>query len=177
MYGELSSGEIEAVLGRHRYGRLGFTLDGEVYVIPINYAYDGERLYGMAPTGSPGQLVGGTKVKGMRQNPHVAFEVDEIADPAHWRSVLLQGRFHELHDPEERRAAYERIGVHAGGGERSEVSWALGLEHLVVFTIQITQRHGRFEAREAIGLRPGRQGPLPPVTPGAGTPLAGPREA
>jgi nitroimidazol reductase NimA-like FMN-containing flavoprotein (pyridoxamine 5'-phosphate oxidase superfamily) len=172
MYGELNSADIDAVLGRRRYGRLGFTLDGEVYVIPINYAYDGQRLYGQAPIGSPGGLPGGTKVRGMRQNPNVAFEVDEIQDPAHWRSVLVQGRFHELHDPAERRQAFERIGAQAGGGERSEVSWALGLEHLVVFAIEITQRHGRFEAREAVGMRPGRQGPLPPATPGAAKPEA-----
>src|ERR1700692_4646236 len=104
MYGELSSTDIEALLERHRYGRLGFTLDDEVYIIPINYAYDGHRLYCQAPAGSAGQMPGGTKVKGMRQNPHVAFEVDEIVDPAHWRSVLLQGRFHELHGTDERRA-------------------------------------------------------------------------
>jgi len=162
VYGDLTEAEIDAVLGRHRYGRVAFTLDEEVYIIPINYAYDGNRLYGQAPEGTRGQIPGGTKVAGMRGNPHVAFQVDEIEDPAHWRSVLLQGRFHELHDRAGKEAAFERILAQAGGGERSEVSWALDIDHLVVFTIELTQRHGRFEQREAYSLRPLPKGPLPP---------------
>ena len=166
MYGEMSAAEIDALLKRHRYGRVAFSLNGEVYVIPINYGYDGARLYGQAPEGTIGQMPGGTKIAGMRQNPHVAFQVDEIDDPAHWRSVLLQGRYHELHDRAEKQAAFERIVAQAGGGERSEVSWALDLDRLVVFTIEITQRHGCLEQREAYSLRPMPTGPLPPV-PGA----------
>lgn len=166
MYGELNDRELDALLKRHRYGRLAFTLDDELYIIPINYGYDGVRLYGQAPEGTKGHIPGGTEVEGMRQNPHVAFQVDEIEDPAHWRSVLLQGRFHELHDRAEKRAAFDLIVAQAGGGERSEVSWAVDIDHLVVFAIEITQRHGRFEQREAYGLRPGRKGPLPPVAGG-----------
>jgi len=124
MYGELTAAEIDALLRRHRYGRVGFTLDDETYVIPINYGYDGACLFGQAPTGSKGQMPGGTKIAGMRQHPHVAFEVDEIQDPAHWRSVLLHGRFRELHGRAEKQAAFERIIAQADGGERSEVSWA-----------------------------------------------------
>jgi len=163
MYGELTAAEIDALLRRHRYGRVGFTLDDETYVIPINYGYDGACLFGQAPTGSKGQMPGGTKIAGMRQHPHVAFEVDEIQDRAHWRSVLLHGRFRELHGRAEKQAAFERIIAQADGGERSEVSWALDLDHLVVFTIEITQRHGRFEQREAYSLRPVSKGPLPPL--------------
>jgi len=45
----------------------------------------------------------------MRHDPYVAFGVDEIEDPAHWRSVLLQGRFHELHDHAGEKAAFAQI--------------------------------------------------------------------
>jgi nitroimidazol reductase NimA-like FMN-containing flavoprotein (pyridoxamine 5'-phosphate oxidase superfamily) len=141
----LSDQDIDTLLRRHRYGRLAFSLDEELYIIPINYAYDGVRLYGQAPIGTKGHVPGGTKIAGMRQNSRVALQVDEIEDPAHWRSVLLQGRYHELHDHEEKRAAFDRIVAQAGGGERSEVSWAMDIDHLVVFTIEVTQRHGRFE--------------------------------
>jgi nitroimidazol reductase NimA-like FMN-containing flavoprotein (pyridoxamine 5'-phosphate oxidase superfamily) len=163
MYGELSAAEIDAVLNRHRYGRLVFTLDDESYAIPINYGYDGARLYCQAPVGAKGQIPGGTKLAGMRQNSHVAFQVDEIQDPAHWRSVLLQGRFHEVHDRAEKQAGFQRVVAQAGGGERSEVSWGLNLDQLVVFTIDITQRHGRFEQREAYDRRPLPKGPRPPI--------------
>ncbi len=165
MYGELTYEEIDALLQRHRYGHLGFTLDGDVYVIPINYAYDGGRLYGQAPVGHHGYMPGGTKVAGMRQQEHVAVQVDEIEDPGHWRSVLLQGRYHELHGPTEKWAAFERISRQAGGGDRSEVSYVMDINELVHFTIEITQRHGRYEQREPYERQPGRQGPLPPVSP------------
>jgi nitroimidazol reductase NimA-like FMN-containing flavoprotein (pyridoxamine 5'-phosphate oxidase superfamily) len=166
MYGELRAAEIDALLKRHRYGRVAFTFNDELSIIPINYGYDGARLYGQAPRGATGQLPGGTKIAGMRQHPNVAFQVDEIEDPAHWRSVLLQGRFQELHDREEKRAAFGRILAQAGGGERSEVSWAVDLDHLLVFMIEIRQRHGRFEQREAYSVRPLPKGPLPPVSGG-----------
>ncbi len=163
MYGTMTDSDIDALLRRHRYGRLGFTLNGEVYIIPINYGYDGQHLYGQAPRGGREQLPGGTKLAGIRQNPHVAFQVDEIVDPTHWHSVLLQGRAHELTDRQERQAAVAQIGRQAGGGERSEVTWALDIDHLALFRIDVLQEHGRFEQREAYGLRPGRIGPLPPA--------------
>ena len=162
MYGEMGTQDIDQLLSRHRYGRLGFSLDGQTYIIPINYAYNGEFIYGQAPEG--------TKVRGMRENPQVAFEVDEIKDPAHWRSVLVQGRFAELHERAEKEAAFRRIVLQAGGGESSEVTWATDLDHLVLFKIEIARRSGRFEQREAYGRTP--IGPLPPTS---GSPAENPR--
>jgi uncharacterized protein len=166
MYGPLNDKEMDALLARHRYGRLGYALDGQIYIIPINYAYEGGVLYGHAARGGQldGAQVAGTKVRAMRQSSTVAFEVDEIQDAAHWRSVLLHGRYEEIRDPDERRKAFSRIVAQAGGGERSEVSWALDLEHLVVFKVEISSRTGRYEERESFGMRPGRKGPLPVPT-------------
>lgn len=65
----------EQMLHGHRYGRLGFSLDGEVHIFPINYGYDGAHIYAHATPG--------TKVGGMRHNPSAALEIDEIDDPAH----------------------------------------------------------------------------------------------
>lgn len=149
MYGALSEQTIDNFLQRHYFGRLGFVLDGEVYVIPINYGYDGVRLYGHA---SPGM-----KVSGMRQHPYVALEVDEIRDPAHWQSVLVHGRFVELREAAAKQAAFKRILAQAGRGERSEATWAQEMAQLVVFAIEITSWTGRFEHREFLssnfGLR------------------------
>jgi len=139
MYGALSDQAIDNFLRHHYFGRLGFVLDGEVYIIPINYAYDDTRIYGHAPPG--------TKVAGMRQHPNVAFEVDEISDPAHWQSVLVHGRFVELREGSTKQAAFQRILAQTGSGERSEATWMQDLEQLVVFAIEITSRTGRFEHR------------------------------
>jgi uncharacterized protein len=154
MYGELTNEEIDSLLARNRYGRLGFNFEGQIHITPINYAYEAGVLYGHAPDG--------TKVRAMRASPNVAFEVDEIMSAAHWRSVLLHGRYQEVRDPEKKRGAFQSIVDQAGGGERSEVSWALGLNDLVIFRIEIESRTGRFEQREAYSIRPARQGPLPP---------------
>jgi uncharacterized protein len=159
MYGELNTEQIDGLLARNRYGRIGFQLEGQLYITPINYAYEAGMVYGHAPEG--------TKVRAMRENPTVAFEVDEIETAAHWRSVLLHGRFSEIRGLDERREAFQRILQQAGGGERSEVSWALGLDELVLFKIVVGGRSGRFEERQAYALRPARTGPLPPTSPTA----------
>ncbi len=49
MCGELSRGEIEAVLGRHRYGRLGFTLGGGLAI--ESQAGGGTRVLVRIPRG------------------------------------------------------------------------------------------------------------------------------
>jgi nitroimidazol reductase NimA-like FMN-containing flavoprotein (pyridoxamine 5'-phosphate oxidase superfamily) len=45
----------------------------------------------------------------MRENPAVCLEVDEIRDKDHWTTVLVFGRYRELHrrneDAEDRRSA------------------------------------------------------------------------
>jgi uncharacterized protein len=151
VYGEMSEQEIDSLLTRNRFGRLGFVLDREVHIVPINYAWDGAYIYGHAAEGQ--------KVRGMRLNPRVAFEVDEIDDPAHWRSVVTHGPYIEIREHAEKLSAFRKILKQAGGGQRSEATWALDLDHLVVFKIQAAERSGRQEQREAYELRPVPGGP------------------
>lgn len=143
MYGALSEQAIDSFLRHHYFGRLGFVLDGEVYVIPINYGYDGVRLYGHAPPG--------TKVAGMRQHPRVAFEIDEVSDPAHWQSVLVHGRFVELREAPAKQLAFQHILAQTGRGERSQATWMMDPSQLIIFSIEITSRTGRFEHRTFLG--------------------------
>jgi uncharacterized protein len=137
MYGDLTEDRIDQLLAEHRFGRLGFISGDNVFILPVDYAYDGQFLYGQAPEGA--------KIETMRRNPHVAFLVDDIKAPNRCRSVLLHGLYIELHDRQEKEEAYRRILAQAGGGDRSEVSWAIPIEHLVVFKIQVTDRSARFE--------------------------------
>ena len=87
-------------LRQREFGRLAYHLLGEVHIVPINYAVDGERLVFLTAEG--------TKLFGVTANPDVAFEVDDIADE-HATSVVCRGRAHVL----EGRAAYvaERLPV------------------------------------------------------------------
>ena len=51
MYGALNDKEIDALLNRHRYGRLGFRLAGEVSITPIKLA-DTVVIVGVGMIGS-----------------------------------------------------------------------------------------------------------------------------
>jgi nitroimidazol reductase NimA-like FMN-containing flavoprotein (pyridoxamine 5'-phosphate oxidase superfamily) len=97
---ELHPTESWGFLREREFGRLAYHLLGEVHIVPINYAVDGERLVFLTAEGS--------KLFGVTANPDVAFEVDEVVgDQA--TSVVCRGRAHVL----EGQAAYvaERLPV------------------------------------------------------------------
>ena len=56
-------------------------------MVPVNYWYDGEDVYCDSAEGQ--------KLRMMRANPSVCFEVDNMRDMTHWESVVVQGRFEE----------------------------------------------------------------------------------
>jgi uncharacterized protein len=84
---ELDRAQIEELLRAQVVGRVGCHADGMTYVVPVIYAYDGEAFYVYT--------VEGQKVRMMRANPLVCFEVDEY-EAGSWRSAIVQGRYEEL---------------------------------------------------------------------------------
>jgi nitroimidazol reductase NimA-like FMN-containing flavoprotein (pyridoxamine 5'-phosphate oxidase superfamily) len=88
MIGELSPDQIDHMLHLEVVGRIGCHVAGRTYVVPITYAYDGEAIYAYSFEGQ--------KLRMMRENPSVCFEVDHFATLASWESVIVQGRFEEL---------------------------------------------------------------------------------
>ena len=88
MIGELSPSEIEGLLRRQIFGRIGCYADGLVYVVPVNYVYDADSIYGQ--TGE------GMKVRMMRHSPNVCFQVDQVEDIGNWRSAICWGLYEEL---------------------------------------------------------------------------------
>ena len=88
MIGDLTSIEIEDVIHKNVIGRIGCQDDGEVYIVPMLYVYDGKYLYGHSREGQ--------KIRMMRRNPKICFEIDEMRDLANWRSVIIQGQFEEI---------------------------------------------------------------------------------
>jgi nitroimidazol reductase NimA-like FMN-containing flavoprotein (pyridoxamine 5'-phosphate oxidase superfamily) len=83
----LSRPEIDELLHSELVARIGCQGDGEVYVVPIVYAYDGEAFYVAS--------VAGRKIELMRASPRVCFEVDRY-DHGSWRSAIVYGRYEEL---------------------------------------------------------------------------------
>ena len=89
MISELGREEIDDLLHAHVVARLGCHGGGETYVVPVFYAYDGEALYVATREG--------LKVRMLRKNPDVVFEVDEYdEETGSWRSAIVRGRYEEL---------------------------------------------------------------------------------
>ncbi len=104
--------------------------DGRPYVVPLAYGYDGEAVYAHS---GPGR-----KIRLMRAQPLVSFEVDQAEAPDRWRSAIAEGTYEELSDPAERARAL-RI-VYPPPGEVPP----LGPE-TVVYRIRLTAKSGRYE--------------------------------
>ncbi|SRR6266511_1553440 len=89
MLGELTPEQINAVLFNEVVGRIGCHGEGRTYIVPITYVFDGEAVYGHSAEG--------LKIRMMRANPNVCFEVDQKENLANWRSVVAWGVYEELH--------------------------------------------------------------------------------
>ena len=99
MLGELTPTEIESLLHDQVIGRVGCWDSNNVFVVPITYAYDGNYIYGHSREGM--------KIKMMRNNPSVCFEVDVVHNMTNWKSVILWGEYEELTELNERQVAME----------------------------------------------------------------------
>lgn len=101
MFKKLNGKQIEKVISENILGRLGCHADGETYVVPISYAYDGKFIYFRS--------LEGLKLSMMRKNPKVCFQIDTIKDMADWESVIVSGTFEELTNEKDRNTALEKL--------------------------------------------------------------------
>jgi nitroimidazol reductase NimA-like FMN-containing flavoprotein (pyridoxamine 5'-phosphate oxidase superfamily) len=94
--------EMEALLRRVGFCHLG-CVDGRgrPYVVPMNFAYDGESVYFFTTEGM--------KTENMEQHPEVCLQVEEIEDAAHWQSVMVFGRAERLERAEDAEHAMQQI--------------------------------------------------------------------
>ena len=87
MLGELTAPQIEELLRSEVIARIGCISDGQVYVVPVTYVYDGSYVWGHA--------MDGAKLRAMRADPRVCVEVEHVDDMCNWRSVIAWGAFEE----------------------------------------------------------------------------------
>jgi nitroimidazol reductase NimA-like FMN-containing flavoprotein (pyridoxamine 5'-phosphate oxidase superfamily) len=85
---EVSNQAATAFMKRTRFGRLACAQNDQPYVTPFYFAWHDGSLYSFSSVGQ--------KICWMRANPLVCVEVDEIASPQQWISVVAFGRFEEL---------------------------------------------------------------------------------
>ena len=148
MLGTLDAARIEALLGEEVVGRIGCHAEGRTYVVPITYVYADGCVYAHSSDG--------LKVRMMRANRRVCFEVERLRSPADWECVIANGTFEELQGEEAHAAMrlyIDRLGprlvsetarlrpemypsrAHAPGDGRGAV----------VFRLRLGEKSGRFE--------------------------------
>ncbi|HYX41873.1 MAG TPA: pyridoxamine 5'-phosphate oxidase family protein, partial [Pyrinomonadaceae bacterium] len=80
---------------------LACTRDDVPYIVPMNYAFDGQYVYFFTTVG--------TKTEFMAANQQVCFQVEELFGAGHWRSVMLMGRAEHVSAPPETERAMQLI--------------------------------------------------------------------
>lgn len=127
----LGEEEIEELLRTALVGRLACCRhDGDrPYLVPLAYGYDGESVYAIS---GPGR-----KLSIMREQPNVAFEVDEATAEDRWRSVIAEGVFEEITEPEARVRAIRIVAPVNGVDSVSPDA--------IVYRIRLSNKTGRFE--------------------------------
>lgn len=147
MIAQLTTNQIEEVLENQIIGHLACHADGKTYVVPISFAYDGQCIYA--------HTYEGLKMKMMRKNPEVCFQVDERKNMANWKSVVAWGIFEEITDPAERNKGLEilisrKLPIISSITTHLGANWPFQTEDIskidgIVFRIVLKEKTGRFE--------------------------------
>jgi nitroimidazol reductase NimA-like FMN-containing flavoprotein (pyridoxamine 5'-phosphate oxidase superfamily) len=86
-------------LAGSRFGRLACARLSQPYITPFNFAYHDHCIYSFSTVGQ--------KIEWLRANPLACVEVDDIASPQQWTSVIVFGRYEELSATGDGQAACE----------------------------------------------------------------------
>lgn len=97
----LSNEAAHKVLHSARVARLGCVVDGEPYIVPINFYIEDDCIYSHS--------LPGLKIQALRKNPRACVQVDEVESDLCWRSVQAFGNFEELLKPDERREVLGKL--------------------------------------------------------------------
>jgi hypothetical protein len=140
---EMIAEECRAFLERASIGRLGCSFENQPYVVPIHFAYDDGYLYVFSTLGQ--------KVKWMRANPKVCVQMDDIQNQSQWASVIVNGEYEELAEPQH---SAERN--HASSLLAKHYHWwlnAMGERQMRVGDKAIEPLFFRIRVRSMTGLR------------------------
>jgi len=132
MLGVLHPDEIEDMLFRHHIGQLACVMNGKPYIVPITCNYDAGAIYG--------HTVPGSKVRAMRSNPNVSFGIQDHPEPGLWRSVVAEGTYEELENPESRETVHAML---------DQIAPQVRLDgEDIVFRVRLATRSGRWVRTE-----------------------------
>jgi len=142
MLGNLNQEQIEAILHSEALGRIGCHANGRTYVVPVTYVYDGERV--ICHSGR------GDKIRMMKNNPHICFEVEQVENLANWKCVVADGFFEELEGTDAICAAemlVDRLTPLMASATAIPASNPHGLApDSVIYSIRLGEKSGRYES-------------------------------
>jgi len=137
MINVLGMRESRELLSEKHSGRLGCCVDGEPYVVPINFLFDGEHIYIHS--------LPGRKIKALRNNPRACLQVDEIVDSYNWRSVIAYGNYEEITDADEREHVLANLFQHLPHLTPVESKMTEGVSQTIVFRLRVQKITGVYE--------------------------------
>jgi uncharacterized protein len=147
MLGKLTDAQIEHVLHTQFVGRIGCHADDKIYVVPVTYVYDHGYIYAHSKEGQ--------KIKMMRKNPNICFQVDAMENMANWRSVIIWGEYQELKTEKDQQAGMKIMIDRLTPIRTSETVKPSHDMHApeivekalkaVVYRIKVKEKTGRFE--------------------------------
>ena len=138
---------IEEIFRQNEVGRLATAVDGEPYIVPINFAYISDKIY--LHTHKDGK-----KIKDIQKNPRVCFEVDsgEIITGENpcdyswrYRSAVAYGEARVVESEEERLKALRLISEKYSFGKGKLITPELmeKFGHLWIIEIDIVKMTGK----------------------------------
>ena len=151
MLGKLNENQIEKLLEEQYIGRIGCHSDDKTYIVPINYVYKDGYVYAHSALGK--------KIKMLRKNPKLCFQVDDIKSILDWKSVIAWGVYEEINGREEMQHAMHLIiqhimpmmkntDGHPSHGITQNESDIGDTVDLILYKIRLKKKTGRFEEPE-----------------------------
>jgi uncharacterized protein len=101
---EMNSKEIHELLHQVGYGHLGCVHEGKPYVMPMHYYLKDSDIYLFTTEGM--------KTHDIDTNPEICLQVENLQDPLHWRSVIVNGRADRLTERQDIDHAMQFIKEH-----------------------------------------------------------------
>lgn len=145
MIDSLTNEQIDHVLFSKVVGRIGCHSEGKTYVVPIAYVFDGTHIYAHSRVGQ--------KIRMMRDNPRVCFQVDDIDDLTNWRCVVIDGEYEELDTPALQAKALHLLKARLTPLNTSDAARPLEpppgekKRRPVFFRISVREKTGRYERK------------------------------
>ena len=94
---QMPKAEYDSLIKRQNVSRIAFCADGQAYIAPFMYVFDGKYLYFLSTKY-------GRKIGYFRNNPRVSVEIEEYApDLSSFTFVSLQGSLEEVQAPAQKK--------------------------------------------------------------------------